>query len=336
MNKEELNLERQKLRVEAKFRLAEIKLQREQFEAGRSGHTGWRVILTPTGAAITAAIVGIFGSAASKWFDLTIERQKQEVMVILKASEVPQGLDESSRTIQRARNLIWFAEAGYITLPQRYLEKLRSDGRLNIDEDPSAPAVQSNSPPSRFQAMKQAVYNRGSPPDTFLSELIAWGKTAPDDIFTEDASKKPGDIYASVEKQLGPWRSTDHRRAVMLEVMRVLAGFESDWNWKEGPDLTNPTSSDPNSADAGAWQVSADSMNLNPELKRFVMAKIGNVDPKAFQKAIKEDHPFAMEYAARLLRHRTDYFGSLFQSQLVLWIRRDAVKEFEILIGGEN
>jgi hypothetical protein len=70
--------------------------------------------------------------------------------------------------------------------------------------------------------LKERVLNRGVPPDAFLDELVAWGGTAPDDIFVPNAIH---DVYSSVVGVLGPWRDLNHRRAVMLEVLRVLAGF---------------------------------------------------------------------------------------------------------------
>src|SRR5580693_1899343 len=102
-----------------------------------------------------------------------------------------------------------------------------------------------------YVAAKQRVANRGVPPDSFLDELVAWGKTAPDEIFAPNSFK---DIYSSVFSTLGPWDGLQHRRAVMLEVMRVLAGFESSWNWNEGRDVTNPTSVTSDTIEAGAWQ----------------------------------------------------------------------------------
>jgi hypothetical protein len=188
---------------------------------------------------------------------------------------------------------------------------------------------------SRFQATKQPVGNRGAPPDSFLDELIAWGKTAPDDIFAADSPDDAGGIYQSVEKQLGPWQGSLHRRAVMLEVMRVLAGFESGWNWNQGIDLTNSFSSDPNNGDAGAWAVSANSMNFGPELKSLVSTKVGTLDPVAFQRATKTDHPFAMEYVARVLRRTIRHHGPLSRHQVDAWLRRDAVGEFQSLIGDD-
>src|SRR4051812_29303766 len=105
-----------------------------------------------------------------------------------------------------------------------------------------------------FHAIKQKVLNRGIPPNSFLDELIAWGRAAPDEIF---ATNLHADIYSNVAGVLGPWQDVRHRRAVMLEVMRVLAGFESSWNWNAGVDTTNPTSTTSDTIEAGAWQVSA-------------------------------------------------------------------------------
>src|SRR5437868_10214862 len=82
-----------------------------------------------------------------------------------------------------------------------------------------------------FDATRQPVSNRGVPPDSFLDELVAWGKIAPDEIFAPNSNK---DVYSNVVGVLGPWEDLRHRRAVMLEVMRVLAGFESSWDWNAG------------------------------------------------------------------------------------------------------
>lgn len=184
--------------------------------------------------------------------------------------------------------------------------------------------------PGRFKATKQQVDKVGIPPDSFLDELIAWGRAAPDEIFAADDPENAKDVYASLEKQLGPWQGPLHRRAAMLEVMRVLAGFESSWNWNEGViDLNNSNS------DAGAWQVTAQSMNFGPELKSLVSTRVGTVDPVAFQRATKTDHPFAMEYVARVLRRTIGHFGPLSRHQVDAWLRRDAVDEFQALIGDD-
>ncbi len=181
----------------------------------------------------------------------------------------------------------------------------------------------------KYTATKQHVYNRGIPPTDFLDQLVAWGKQAPDEIF---APNPFSDIYSSVKNSLGPWTGMLHRRAVMLEVMRVLAGFESSWNWKAGVDTHNPTSVTPETIEAGAWQVSANSMSFGQELRELVQRVVGTLDGNAFQKAMKENHPLAMEYVSRLLRRTTQHHGPVKRHEIDPWLRRDAVEEFEGLL----
>jgi len=104
----------------------------------------------------------------------------------------------------------------------------------------------------------------------------------------------------------------------MLEVTRVLAGFESSWNWNEGPDTSaaHPT---PDTLEAGAWQVSANAMNNGQELRDLVLAKVGTTDATAFQRAMKQNHPLAMEFVARLLSRCTklgDWRGVVLRGSL--------------------
>jgi hypothetical protein len=180
-----------------------------------------------------------------------------------------------------------------------------------------------------FHATKQKVFNRGVPPDSFLNELVAWGRTAPDEIFAPNPN---ADIYSNVVGVLGPWQDLRHRRAVMLEVMRVLAGFESSWDWNEGVDTTNPTSTTPDTIEAGAWQVSANSMAFGQELKELVLNKVGSLDGDDFQQAMKQDHQLAMEYVACLLRRTVNHHGPVKRHEIDSWLRRDAVAEFQALL----
>ena len=180
-----------------------------------------------------------------------------------------------------------------------------------------------------YKALKHRVLNRGVPPDKFLDELVAWGKVAPDEIFAPNSGR---DVYSNVFSALGPWHGLPHRRAVMLEVMRVLAGFESSWNWKEGVDKTNKTSVTPTTIEAGAWQVSANSMGFGPDLKALVLAKAGATDGNTFQRAMKQNHQLAMEYIARLLRRTVNHNGPVKRHEIDPWLHRDAVREFQDLI----
>jgi hypothetical protein len=176
-----------------------------------------------------------------------------------------------------------------------------------------------------YAATKKPVHNRGIPPDDFLDQLVAWGRTAPDEIF---AANSVSDVYTNVFSSLGPWKGSSHRRAVMLEVMRVLAGFESGWNWNAGQDTNNPTSITPETIEAGAWQVSANSMGFGAELRNLVQTKAGATDGTTFQTVMKQDHPLAMEYIARLLRRTVNHNGPVKRHEIDVWLRKDAVAEF--------
>jgi hypothetical protein len=181
-----------------------------------------------------------------------------------------------------------------------------------------------------FRATKQEVFNRGVPPDDFLKQLVDWGKVAPDEIFARN--KNPDDIYSDVVGILGPWADLLHRRAAMLEVMRVLAGFESSWDWNADVDTTNPASNTPQTMEAGAFQVSADSMNFGQELSDLVRDKVGSLDAAAFRQAMKDNHRLAMEYVARLLRRTINHHGPVKHHDIDQWLRADAVAEFRALV----
>lgn len=177
---------------------------------------------------------------------------------------------------------------------------------------------------SRFIACRQRVHNRGLPPVAFLEELVAWGRAAPADVFERNLA---ADIYTSVVGYLGPWQSDDHRRAAMLEVMRVLGGFESSWNWRAGRDVTNPTSNTACSEEAGIFQSSGNSMSLSPGLRQLLQHASGQISCQAFIEATKDNHPFALEYCARLLRITVKHHGPIKNGHIHEWLRRDAVDE---------
>jgi hypothetical protein len=193
-------------------------------------------------------------------------------------------------------------------------------------------------------AAKAKVLTRGTPPDSFLDELLRWGRFAPEEIFAPN--ENPADIYAAVKPELGPWQGPLHRRAVMLEVLRVLAGFESSWNWNEGIDSTRHAADTDENSEAGAWQVSADSRRFGEDLHALLRTSAGSLVGVAFQQAMKSDHALAMEYAARLLRHTTRHNGPLYRDRHVMresmrgaeqsiypWLSRAAVAEFEARLG---
>lgn len=181
---------------------------------------------------------------------------------------------------------------------------------------------------TNFVSCKNQVKNRGKAPDAFLQELVKWAKSAPHEIFAE----RPGhDIYSEVAEQLGPYPPGDltYRKAVMLEVLRVLGGFESSWRWEEGRDIANPASDRPCTMEAGIFQVSGDSMGFDSSLKALVKDTAGTLDCEKFRATTKANHPFAIEYCARLLRFTIRHHGPIRDHHIDEWLSRAAVAEFK-------
>lgn len=196
----------------------------------------------------------------------------------------------------------------------------------------------------KFLATKQKVANRGVPPDQFLTELVVWAKDAADEIFSPN--KVPVDIFAVIKPQLATqmgtdpsgttilhWESFQHRKAAMLEAMRVHAGFESSWDWNEGVDTTNRTSvMNETGQETGIFQVSFDSEWIdNGHMKAF--AQVHDIDtPEKFIPAMKSNHQLALEYYARLVRVNIRWAGPLVRGEINQWLRRDAMEELQAMI----
>lgn len=190
----------------------------------------------------------------------------------------------------------------------------------------SVPATKA---PRAFKATKQDVANRGVAPDSFLNELVDWAEFAPDFIFEENSKV---DIYSTVLPELGPYDSLLHRKAVMLEVLRVLSGFESSWNWDQGIHASNPKSHTPCTEEAGVFQCSGDSMNFSPSLKQLLLESAGESTCEVFITHTKNNHQFAIDYCARLIRITTNQHGPIKNKHINPWLRKDAVKEFQSLL----
>lgn len=181
------------------------------------------------------------------------------------------------------------------------------------------------------------VRGRGVPPASFIHDLVAWGKIAPDDIFAPNDD--PEDVYNRLAPLLGPWASALHRRAAMLELLRCLGGFESSWNWKEGVDRTNATSMrNIEGQETGIFQVSFDSLNLDnaketgDDLHQCVMRYCGALDVHRFIDEMKINHTFALEYCARLLRNSFLWDGPIKRGEINSSLSRDVVAEFQALL----
>lgn len=198
-----------------------------------------------------------------------------------------------------------------------------------------------------FSATKAPVYNRGAAPDAFLRELVAWGRSAPEELFAPN--KVPVDIYTVIKSSLATpaemdglgvplyrWDSMEQRRAAMLEAMRVHAGMESSWRWGEGVDTTNRRSmSNAVSEETGIFQVSFDSLNLGRGALKAFARERGIETPAKFIAAMKQDRALAIEYYARLSRVSVAWAGPLLRKgadSVYPWLRRSALAEFQALL----
>lgn len=203
-----------------------------------------------------------------------------------------------------------------------------------------------------MKAIKAEVHNRGSAPDSFLDELVSWGRSAPAEIFAPN--RVPVDAYTVIKSSLATpifpfekdcgifnWDSALHRRAAMLELMRVHAGLESSWNWKEGVDRTNESSMRSKTGqETGIFQVSFDSTWLDSIEGQDIMGVFvknnGIETPSLFIPAMKQEHSLALEYYARLVRVSIAWAGPLLRhgaDSVYPWLSREAMREFMELLG---
>jgi lysozyme len=143
--------ERTKLAVETRLRRADQLLARKQFalaeaqfawERKKDSQSGWRFLTTPTGVVVLVAAIGLVGTGVGKWADYLNTKQQQETTVILKASEVPQSLSPENQDVQRARNILWFAKAGYVHLPNDFISQMQTAAKLAPGQTLPPPVVQ--------------------------------------------------------------------------------------------------------------------------------------------------------------------------------------------------
>ena len=165
------------------------------------------------------------------------------------------------------------------------------------------------------RALFPVVKNRIPCPSAFVAEMLEWSKTAPLRVF--EMNENPADIFGHMRGRFGPWNSVNARRGFLLAAMIVLAGWESSWDWNEGRDTSNPDVDTPEEIEAGAFQVSANSMNFGPELREAVRAIAGKTDPESFQHAMKTNHPLALTYIAMLLRRTVRHNGPVRDRKIV-------------------
>lgn len=161
----------------------------------------------------------------------------------------------------------------------------------------------------------------GSPPAAFLDELVSVIKVLPDEMFALPVGKY--DIFGKVPATF----LASARRAVMCEILRVDAGFESGWRWNEGTD-TKAGPEKPDEEETGAWQVSANSMLFDKSLTSCCIRNGATSLAPGFIATIKSNHAFAVEYAARLFRFNTRWSGPANRGWILAAVSKEAVAEF--------
>jgi N-acetylmuramoyl-L-alanine amidase len=207
--------------------------------------------------------------------------------------------------------------------------------------------------PYVYPAIFSKVHNRGIPPLGFIQILVETMRDLPDDMFGPGygGAEEPG-IYSWLHQGGRKWDIVQgftkpdltRRRAIMCEVLRVLGGFESSWDWNEGRDVTNPSSNKPETTEAGIFQCSANSVNFDASLiesfNRHATDRGVDLDPWIgmresgydFQWMTKNIPAYAIEHCARLLRFTIRHHGPILRGEILPWLSLDAVREFESLL----
>lgn len=201
---------------------------------------------------------------------------------------------------------------------------------------------------SAFPVLNAPVYNRGPAPIEFLDTLVSVIKGLPDEVFSDTyRSTTEPDVFEFLwydSTVLVP--NLTMRKAFMCEVLRVLGGFESSWNWAEGRDTANADSDTLPEFEAGVFQCSANSMNFHSSLKQCFdrhfggpgRASVGSQNDisRRFISYTKDSPSFAIEYCARLLRFTVRHHGPLLRREIVPWLRPDCVQAFFELLTQTN
>lgn len=199
----------------------------------------------------------------------------------------------------------------------------------------------------------------GSPPVVFLTDLVAWARQAPDELFAPNDVAV--DIFTAIKSKLATpagtdgagtpifhWDSLLHRKAAFCEAARIHAGRESDWQDQEGVDRTNARSqADIKGQEAGLFQVSFDAVFLPHGRKEalwdYAVAH-GIETPEKFIHAMKfhvterseEERRIVFDFYAHLMRQSIAWAGPFLRhnaDSVYPYLSRAALQEFMGMLG---
>jgi GH24 family phage-related lysozyme (muramidase) len=177
-------LARQKLAAELLVKRSEHTLARKQLalaeaqlaqQSRQGSQEGFRFLFTPTGVVLIGAALGLLGTAAGKYADYVTTKSEQETSIILKASDVSPDVQPEEQTKQRARNLLWFNQAGYITLPGNFVEQLTKDADLTKGQVLPAPIIGSGAPAGSVDLVSKFEAFYAEPREEFGQVFVGYG-----------------------------------------------------------------------------------------------------------------------------------------------------------------
>lgn len=177
------------------------------------------------------------------------------------------------------------------------------------------------------------ITNRGRVPKGVLDLLTDFARTAPDKLFERNDK---ADIYSLVASRVGPFTTLKQRRAVMVDVLLVLGGFESSWSFLEGRDPATSASKPCEEFEAGIFQVSSNSFSYSGDLRKLYdvackdYAKYKSCE--GFQRCTKAEPAFAISYTAMLLRLTYKHHGPLIRGDVTRQLSKSCEREIESVL----
>lgn len=209
-------------RAEQALALRQLALAEAELEQKRRSVGGPAFLFTPTGVVLIAAALGLLGTALGKLGDYLNARTQQQTLIILKASEVPTSLSAEQQDIQRAKNLLWFADAGYISIPDELDEKLHTSAGVSQGQSVSLPVIQTGgdtqTPADVVQAWVKVPLT--DPQRQALISFVSDVGTGSFRSSTLLRKLNSGD-YDSVPQELAKWAKVDGQESPALAQRRA-------------------------------------------------------------------------------------------------------------------